>query len=154
MHYEDRAVPPPPPPFGETAGERLKSETEGLGSLVSGVVSDLQELVRGEIALARTEIKEDAQAAGKAVGAMAAGGVLALVGFVFLMLAATYALALVLPLWASALIVAVFLLIVGAVAALWGKKQLDSANLGPDQTIESLKEDSEWAKRQINSVKK
>jgi len=154
MHYDDATMPSPPPPFSGPAGERLKSEADSLGTLVSGVLSDLQELVRAEMALARTEIKEDAQEAGKAVGAMVAGGIVGLVGFIFLMLAVTYALALVLPLWASALIVAAVLLIVAAVVAMWGKKQLGASNLAPEQTIESLKEDSEWAKRQIKSVKR
>lgn len=143
-----------PPPFGDGGGERLKQEAEGIGSLVSGVVKDLQDLFRAEIQLAKTELKEDAQATGKAAGAMVAGGVVGLVGFVFLMLAATYALALALPLWLSALIVAVVLIVVAAVLALWGKKELAATKMGPEQTIATLKEDQAWAKQQISSVKR
>lgn len=143
-----------PPPFGDTGAERLKQEAEGIGALVSGVVSDLQDLFRAEIALAKTELKEDAQATGKAAGMMVGGGVVGLVGFIFLMLAATYALALALPLWASALIVAAVLIVVAAVLVMMGKKELSATKLGPEQTIETLKEDQEWAKQQINSVRK
>jgi len=138
-----------PPP-----GDRLASEAQSIGGLVSGVIKDLQDLVRAEIQLAKTELKEDATAAGKAVGAMVAGGLFGLVGFIFLMLALTYGLATWLPMWVSALIVAVLLFVVAAVLALWGKKGLSSTKLGPEQTIATLKEDQQWAKQQISSVKK
>lgn len=143
-----------PPPFGNGGGERLKHEAEGIGSLVSGVVKDLQDLFRAEIALAKTELKEDAQATGKAAGAMVGGGVVGLVGFIFLMLAATYALAMALPMWASALIVAAALIVVAAVLVMWGKKELAATKMGPEQTIATLKEDQAWAKQQISSVRK
>jgi len=154
MHHDDYAVPPNAPPLGGAAGERLKSETEGIGALLAGVVKDLQELVRAEIALAKTEMKEDAQVAGKAVGAMVVGGLIGLVGFVFLMGAAMWALALVLPLWASALIVGGVLAAVAAALAMWGKKELAATDLAPERTIETLKEDQRWARRQISSVKR
>ena len=139
---------------GPPPGDRLASEAQSIGGLVSGVIKDLQELVRAEIQLAKTEIKEDATAAGKAVGAMVAGGLVGLVGFIFLMLTLVYVLDIWLPLWVSALIVAAVLLVVAAVLALWGKNQLAATKLGPEQTIATLKEDQEWAKQQINSVKR
>ena len=138
----------------ERPGERLAGEAQSIGGLVSGVIKDLQDLVRAEIQLAKTEIKEDATVAGKAVGAMVAGGLVGLVGFIFLMAALMYGLAVWLPLWASALIVAALLLVVAAVLAMWGKKELAARNLAPEQTIATLKEDQQWAKQQINSVKR
>ncbi len=140
--------------LGERPADRLVDEAHGIGSLVGGVIKDLQDLLRAEIQLAKTELKEDAMVAGKAIGAMAAGGVVGLVGFVFLMLALTYGLATWLPLWVSALIVAVLLFVVAAVLALWGKNKLAATTLGPEQTIATLKEDQQWAKQQISSVKK
>lgn len=139
---------------GGAPTDRLAGEAQTIGSLVAGVIKDLQDLVRAEIQLAKTEIKEDAAAAGKAVGAMVVGGLVGLVGFVFLMLALTYGLATWLPLWVSALIVAVALLVVAAILALWGKKELGAASLAPEQTIATLKEDQRWAKQQIRSVKR
>ncbi len=139
---------------GESPGKRLTSEAQGIGTLVGGVIKDLQDLLRAEVQLAKTELKEDAMAAGKAVGAMVGGGLFGLIGFIFLMLALTFGLATWLPLWASALIVAVLLFIIAAVLALWGKKELAATKLGPEQTIATLKEDQEWAKQQINSVRK
>lgn len=146
--FDARGAPDEPP------GERLAGEAQSIGGLVNGVIKDLQDLVRAEIQLAKTELKEDAQATGKAAGAMVAGGLVGLIGFIFLMLTLMYALANVLPMWASALVVAVLLFVVAAVLALWGKNQLAATKLGPEQTIETLKEDQAWAKQQISSVKR
>ncbi|HEU5433156.1 MAG TPA: phage holin family protein [Thermomicrobiales bacterium] len=142
------------PPPGGMPRERLAREAESLGALVSGLLQDLQDLVRAEIALAKAELKDDATTAGKAAGTLAAGGVVGLVAFIFLMLAVTFVLAIWLPLWVSALIVAVVLGIVAAILVMRGKQSLSQANLAPEQTIATLKEDQAWAKRQINSVRR
>ncbi len=54
----------------------------------------------------------------------------------------------------AARIVAVALLVVAAILAQSGRGTLRAANFKPEQTIETLKEDQEWAKQQINSVKR
>ena len=127
---------------------------EGLGSIVSGIVKDLQEIVRGEVKLAKTEIREDVSAMGKGAASIAAGGIVAFVGFVFLMLSATFALSKWVEMWIAALIVAVALLLIGAILAMSGKKKLSASSLKPTESMESLKEDQAWASQQIKSVKK
>ena len=133
----------------------LAGAPEGLGSLITGVIKDLQDLVRAEIQLAKTEVKEDATAAGKGIAYIAAGALIGLVGFIFLMLAATYLLnEWIEELWISAGIVALALLLIAAILASSGRSKLRAGNLKPEQTIETLKEDQAWAKQQINSVKR
>ena len=127
---------------------------EGLGTLISGVVKDLQDLLRGEIQLAKTELKEDATNAGKGIGSIAAGAFVGLVGFIFLMLAATWLLDKWLQQWLAAGIVAAALLLIALILAMSGRNKLRASNLKPEQTIETLKEDQAWAKQQINSVKR
>lgn len=129
-------------------------DTESLGTIVTGIVGDLQDVVRGEVQLAKAELKEDAASLGKGAGMIAAGAFLALVGFMFVMLGVTYLLHKSLSMWLSAGIVGVVLLIIGIIAAMAGKKALSVANLKPEQTIDSLKEDQQWANQQIKSVKK
>jgi uncharacterized membrane protein YqjE len=129
-------------------------DAESLGTLVTGIVADLQDIVRGEVQLAKTELQEDVSVLGKGIAAIAAGALVALVGFIFLMLGVTYLLNKSLEMWISAGIVGVVLLIIGIIAALVGKNTLSAANLKPDKTIDSLKEDQEWANRQIKSVAK
>jgi VIT1/CCC1 family predicted Fe2+/Mn2+ transporter len=132
----------------------LAGAPEGLGSLISGVVKDLQDLLRAEIQLAKTEVKEDATAAGKGIAFIAAGAFVGLVGFIFLMLAATYLLNKYFQMWIAAGIVALALLLIAAILASRGRSQVSAGNLKPEQTIETLKEDQAWAKQQINSVKR
>ena len=139
---------------GSGRGYDMPGAPEGLGTLISGVVKDLQDLLRGEIQLAKTELKEEATSAGKGIGFIAAGAFVGLVGFIFLMLAATWLLDKWVQQWLAAGIVAVALLLVAAILAQRGRSTLRAANFKPEQTIETLKEDQEWAKQQINSVKR
>lgn len=143
-------------PFeGDGPLDKRRADTgESLGDTVTGIIRDVQDIVRGEVQLAKTEIKEDAGKMGKALGMIGAAVFLALVGFIFLMLGVTYLLNKSLEMWIAAGIVGLVLLIVGAIIGMTGKKQMQEANMVPDKTIESLKEDKEWASHQINSVKK
>ena len=127
---------------------------ESLGTLVTGIVEDLQGVVRGEVQLAKTEIKDDVSVLGKGAALIGAGVFLGLVGFIFLMLGVTYLLNKSLELWIAAGIVGLSLLIIAAIAASIGKSRLSAASLKPEQSIESIKEDQEWANQQIKSVKK
>lgn len=132
----------------------VQADAERMGSLVSGIVEDLQGIVRGEVQLAKTEIQQDVSAVGKGIASTAAGAVIAIIGFLFLMLGLTFLINKWIELWISAVIVGAALLVIGTIAALIGKQRLSAANLKPDETIESLKEDQEWANRQVKSVTK
>jgi hypothetical protein len=131
-----------------------RDDREGIGALISGLLKDLQDLVRAEVQLAKTELKEDATAAGRGIGFIAGGALIGLVGFIFLMLALTYFLNRWLDEWLSALLVGAVLVVVAAILFFNGRDKLSATNLTPDQTITTLKEDQEWAKQQINSVKR
>jgi uncharacterized membrane protein YqjE len=150
----NRAANRSPGARGDAYGRSATGGGETLGDTVTGIIQDMQEIVRGEVQLAKTEIKEDASQMGKALGMIAAAALVALVGFIFLMWAVTYLLNKSLEMWLSAGIVAVALLAIGGIVGMMGKNQLQAANLKPDKTIASVKEDKEWASRQINSVKK
>jgi len=138
--------------MGSTSGQT--STQESLGTIVTGIVEDLQGIVRGEVQLAKTELKEDASSLGKGAGMIAAGALVALVGFIFLMLGVTYLLNKSFQMWIAAGIVGLVLLLIGVIAAMAGKKTMSAANLKPQKTIDSLKEDQQWANQQIKSVKK
>lgn len=124
-----------------------------MGETVTGIIQDLQDIIRGEVQLAKTEIKEETSKLGKGAGMIAAAALVALVGFIFLMLGVTYLLNKSIEMWMAAGIVGLVLLIIGAMVGMAGKSTMQQANLKPTKTIESLKEDKEWASRQIKSVK-
>jgi uncharacterized membrane protein YqjE len=137
-----------------TQGDPTRPASDGIGTLVSDLLADLQGIVRGEVALAKAELKEDAGVIGKAAGSLVAGALVALVGFIFLMLGVTYLLNKSLEMWIAAGIVGLALLIIGAILVMSGKNKLSAASLKPTRTIDSIKEDQEWASQQIKSVGK
>ena len=132
----------------------LSGARESLGETISGIIENLQNIVRGEVQLAKTELKEEASTMGKAAGMIGAGIFFGLVGFIFLMLALTYLLNKSLEMWISAGIVGLGLAIIAAILALIGKNRMSEASLVPQKTIDSVKEDQEWASRQMKSVRK
>ena len=132
----------------------VRDSADSLGSTVSGIVEDLQHIVRGEVQLAKTELKEEAGQMGKGAGMAGAGALVGLVGFIFLMLAVTYLLNIWMRMWIAAGLVGLVLVIVAAILASSGRSKIQEANLKPEQAIDSLKEDQEWASRQMKSVKK
>lgn len=150
------ATPSSRPLHSPGSGQRDPAQPapEGFGTLISEILADLQGIVRGEVALAKAELKEDAGVIGKAAGSLAAGALVALVGFIFLMLGVTYLLNKSLEMWISAGIVGLALLIIGAILVMSGKNKLSAASLKPTRTIDSIKEDQEWASQQIKSVGK
>ena len=140
---------------GVPGGAGAGGGQEGIGSLISGTLKDLQELVRAEVQLAKTELKEDAAAAGRAIAVLAAGAVVGLVGFIVLMFALAYLLnQWIRELWLATGIVGLALAVIAAVLVASGRSKLRAASLKPEQTIDTLKEDQAWAKQQINSVKR
>jgi hypothetical protein len=110
--------------------------------LVSRLSSDGSQLVRDEIALAKLELGERAKRVGLGAGLFGAAGLLAAFGFGTLVAAAVLALALVLPGWAAALIVAALLFAGAAVAALLGRSNVQEGTPPvPEAAIENVKAD-------------
>lgn len=117
------------------------SPDQSVGQLMTQLSEQTSRLVRDELQLAQIELKSAAKHAGTGAGLFSAAGVLALAGLAGLITTAIIALALVLPLWLSALIVTVVLFIAAGVAALLGKKQLQQASPTPERTVENVKRD-------------
>lgn len=138
----------------DNAKEIVQEGTDSLGNLVSGIVEDLQHIVRGEVQLAKTELKEEAGQMGKGAGMAVAGALVGLVGFIFLMLGVTYVLNMWMRMWIAAGVVGLALIVIAVILVMLGKSAIQDASLTPEKTIDSLKEDQEWASRQMKSVTK
>ena len=121
-----------------------------VGDLLGRVTTDLSTLMRQEVELAKVEIKEEATKAGKASGTLVGAGLVGLLVLVFLSLAVMFGLDHVLPIGWAALITAVLLGIVAAVLYVVGRRQLQRVNPKPEQTVETLKEDVQWAKNRTS----
>jgi uncharacterized membrane protein YqjE len=112
-----------------------------VGELVSQLSTQTSRLVRDELRLATKELQQSAKHAGIGAGLFSAAGLLALLGLMTLIAAAVAALALVLPVWAAAVIVAVVLFLAAGVAALLGRKQAAEVAPPSQQSVESIKAD-------------
>jgi phosphatidylglycerophosphate synthase len=103
--------------------------------------------VGSEVRLAKTEIREEAVKAKSSAAMLGAGAVAAIFAVLFLLLTIVYALALVMPSWAAALIVGAGLAIAAGVMLMTGIKQFKQIHPSPERTVESIKENIEWAKQ-------
>ncbi|MET9125461.1 phage holin family protein [Streptomyces sp. NPDC004528] len=119
-----------------------------MGELVHRASQQLTELVRGELRLAQAEMKEKGRHYGKSGGLFGGAGIVGFLMLQALVAAAIAALAVPLPVWAAALIVAGVLGVIATVLALTGKKQVGrAAPPVPEQTIDNVKADVAEIKR-------
>lgn len=131
--------------------ERLRDES--TSELVRDLVTEAQNLARGEFQLAKDELRAEAKAAGKASAAVGAGGAIAYAGVLALMGCAIALLALAMPVWAAALIVGALVLLLGGVIAMGGMAKLKALSPVPEQTTQTLKEDREWLSGTMRDVR-
>lgn len=121
---------------------------------VAQLVNDLSEqtsrLVRDEMKLAMSEMQSKGKRFGMGAGLAGAGGVVALFGMAVLIAAAVLALALVLPAWASALVVGAVLLLLAGLLALVGKRQVQKATPPlPREAAESVRKDIDTVREKM-----
>ena len=124
------------------AGDRSLSE------VLQDIIRDVQEIVRSEVRLAKAEIKEEAAKVKSSTILLGAGALSAFYAVLFLLFMTVYALSLVMPNWAAALIVGAVLSIVAAVTLTAGVKRFKQIHPTPERTVETIKENVEWVKQQ------
>ncbi len=132
---------------------------ESIGELLKRLSSDMTLLMRQEFELFRAEMTEQgkrvAAQAGQGAGMLSAAAVCGLFALASLTATVILLLAMVMPAWVAALIVTVVYGLVAAVSAVAGKRKLEDLQAPvPRQTIETVKEDVEWAKTRTSSVRK
>ncbi len=120
-----------------------------LGELLSEVTTQLQTLLRKEVELAKTEMKQQLTEATKGAVAFAVAGVVALLGAIALVFAAAWGLAAILPEGLAFLIVAVLLLAVAGLLFNQGRKKMAQVTPVPERTAETVKEDVQTAKEAV-----
>ena len=128
---------------------QFATEERSIGDLFADLTADLRVLVRQEVALAKAEISDKVSHLGRDAATIAIGAVLLFVGFEALVATAIIALSLVLPAWLSALIVGAVLALVGGLLAWRGYRDIRQRGVMPQETVESIKEDAQWAKEQL-----
>src|SRR6266542_3790801 len=130
-----------------------RNETESelrerpLGEVAKELTSDLALLLRQEIELAKAEMAQKGRTAAPGLGMFGGAGVVALCAAGALTAFLVLVFSLFLPDWAAALIVGAGLAAIAYVLVRQGKERVaDAGKPVPEQTIETVKEDVEWAK--------
>ena len=119
---------------------------KSLGQLLGELTGELTDLVRKELQLAQVEIKQEVRQAGKGGGLLGGAGVAGFLALILLSFALAWGLAELMPEGFAFLIVGVLWAIVAAVLASRGRKELKEVQPVPRQTMETLKEDAQWAR--------
>lgn len=133
-----------------SGSHRAPSPEASLGELVGDISDDLTRLVRGEIELAKAELKQEATRAGKAGGMLAGSGYAGHLAVLLGSLAAVFGLAHVVDLaWAALIVTGIWALLAGILFAL-GRTRMRAVQMKPERTAETLKEDARWARTRKN----
>jgi xanthine/uracil permease len=128
--------------------QQSRDDNRSLGELFSELAQETSTLVRQEVTLAKTEMSHKASRTGKHIGVLAAGGAVAYAGLLAILAGVIVLLDNVIPLWASTLLVGVVVAIVGYLLVRRALDALKREDFAPRETIETLKEDQQWAKEQ------
>ncbi len=136
----------PPAPESRPGGD------QSVGELLRQLSEQTSTLVRQEVQLAKAELSQKASLAGKGAGLLAGAAVMGLGVFGAFTAFLIAVIALAAPVWIAALIVTVLYAVAVAALALAGRAALRKATpLTPEQTVDSVKEDVQWAKTQARS---
>jgi hypothetical protein len=129
---------------------QARKDERALGELFGDLARDMGVLVRQEVGLATTEIAHKATGAARDVAIVAVGGLVAYAGLLGILAALVIGLAAAgLSWWQAALAVGVVVALVGAVVVQRGMAALKRVDFAPRATLETLKEDTQWAKDQM-----
>jgi hypothetical protein len=135
-------------------GEADELRERPIGELLKDLATEMTTLMRQEIDLAKTEFAEKGRKAGPGFGMWGAAGVVGLLALGALTAFFILALDGAMPNWLAALVVAAVYGAIAAVLYLTGKQRVEEAGPAkPEKTLETLKEDVEWAKHPTRSAK-
>ena len=125
-----------------------------IGDLLKQLSQETTTLVRQELELAKAEMAEKGKQAGKGAGMFGGAGVVGFLALGALTAALILGLDTFMKAWLAALIVGLVYAAVAAVLALTGKKEVQQATPPvPEQTVDSVKEDVQWAKTRTPSAR-
>ncbi len=130
------------------------TQNNSTGELVKQLSNQLSTLVRRELDLAKAELTEKGKAAGVGAGMFGGAGVVGLLALGALTAAVILLLDKGMDAWLAALIVAAIYGAIAGVLALVGRDRVREATPPAEQTIETVKEDVQWAKSQAKSARR
>ena len=119
------------------------TETRSFASLFGDIARDIQQILRGEIQLAKAEAIQELAKLKTGVVCLVLASLLGTLGLAYLLLASVLLLALTIPLWSAALIVGLVALAIAGLSAMAGLAAVRKIQ-GAPRTVQSLKEAVRW----------
>ncbi len=130
---------------------QARKDERSLGELFGDLAHDMGALVRQEVQLATTEVTHNLSHAARDVALIAIGGIVAYAGLLAILAALIIGLTVAgLSWWQAALAVGVVVAAIGALVVQRGIAALKHADLAPRETMETIKEDTQWAKDRMS----
>mgnify|MGYP003574945702 CR=1 FL=1 len=138
--------------------ETMSQDTRTMGALIRELFDEARDLFRQEVSLAKTEASEKASVLGRNVAFIAAGGLVAFAGALFILGALSVLLAWALQnaglsegmaAWLGPAIVGLAVALTGYILVQNGLKTLKDGSLKPERTIQSIKEDKQWTQQRL-----
>ena len=126
---------------------RAQSE-RSVPEVLQDIIGNVQEILRSEVQLAKTELKEEAAEAATPIITMGVGLVLAAYAVGLLLLAAVFGLTTIMATWSAALLVGAVAAIIAVLLINTGLGGLKRINMKSERLIASLQENVRWVKRQ------
>jgi uncharacterized membrane protein YqjE len=117
--------------------------------VLQDIVGNIEEIIRSEFRLAKAEIKEEASQAAPPLKMIVVGAAIGFYALGFLIFTLVMGLATVVPTWLAALIVGAVLGLIALALITTASKRLKQVKKVPERTIETMKENVQWAKSQI-----
>ena len=124
----------------------MQNGNRPISVVLHDIVGNLQDIVRSEMRMAKTEFREELGKSASAGILLGVGLLLLAFSVLFVLLAAVYALSMVVPGWTAALIVGAGVGLIAALCVGVGMSRLKKVRAAP-KTVESVKENVEWAKQ-------
>jgi putative superfamily III holin-X len=126
-----------------------------IGELFSKLSAETSALIRQEMALARAELTEKGKEAGKGAGLFGGAGAVGLLGAGALTAGVILLLDLAIAGWLAAMLVGLVYVAVAGFLAVQGRDRIQRATPPvPEQTVDTVKEDVEWAKSRARSAQR
>ena len=125
-------------------------DDRSVGRVVGDLTGHVQQLIRGEVALAKREMTEGVKQAGIAAGIGAAAWPFTLGAVILLGCALGFGLGEAMPTWAGFLVAGAVYVVIAAALALVAKSRIKDAQVAPTNSIESAKEDLAWIQQHRN----
>jgi uncharacterized membrane protein YqjE len=136
-------------------GQENEPRSNSTGELVKELSQQTSTLIRQELDLAKAELTEKAKVAGSGAGMFGGAGTLGLLALGTLTACIVLLLAKAMDTWVAALIVTAVYAAAAAVLGLAGRDRVkEGMPPAPEKTVESVKEDVQWAKTRARSARR